>query len=238
MGEKENKKKMKSSILLGILIGLLLCCAVYAGIVAYIKSASEVQVSSSGSGTEIKLESSDEDTDETVASVVSDTKEVIIEKFGITDDSAITVKAAGNEQVSEATNPNSASASFIVLIDGGTRYTQIVYPAGDYDAKVAAHSLSDQIADLTGYHLSVVSDDTAEETYEVLIGSTNRKESTEALQTMQTNNAGCMVNVTSDKVVLVYADASGMEEVQGVMLQMAAASDGTIKIKKNTSQCK
>lgn len=240
MSEKEDKKKIKNSVLLGILIGLLLCVAVYTGIMAYLKNSDAVQVSDSGGEMDVNLDETDEDASEPVASVVTESEEVIVGKFANDDAaSSIEVKAAGNEAVSTTkSNPNSASASVITLMEGGVRYVQIVYPAGDYDAQVAAHTLSDKIAELTGYHLTVVSDDTNEETYEVLIGATNRDESSSTLQSMQTNGAAYIVATTSEKVVVVASTADDLEAAGEAFTGMAKASDGTMTVSKNLNEQK
>lgn len=236
MNEKDNKKKIKNGVLFGILIGLLVCGIAYAGITAYIRNSDEVEVS--GVDTKNDLGETEEDTDDPVVSVVTDSEEVIVEKFANEDAaSSIEVKAAGNEAVSESkSNPNSANASIITLIDGGVRYTQIVYPAGDYSAQIAAHALNDKIADLTGYHLTVVSDDTSEATYEVLIGDTNRAESSSTLQSMQTNGADYMVATTSEKIVIVASTTDNLDAAGETFIGMVTASDGTMTVKKNINK--
>ncbi len=224
MKEKTGKKVLVGKGLLGVVIAVVVCGGVYAGITAYVRDNEEAKVTT---GWKKENDTNQETDRDPIASVVTESEEVTYDRFEIAKDgTSITVGKAGNETIAGVTNPNSTSAKKLTLMTKGVGFAQIVYPAGNDDAKAAAQNLNTALAKKTGYQLKLVADTEKETAYEILVGVTNR-------DTGQSLNGAYSVQTTNDKVVLLGANAISLDKAVTYFVGQVTAKTGELTVAKN-----
>ena len=234
MKEKTGKNASAKKVVLGVLIALILCGSAYAAIAVYMqRDMGTIDETFSGN----RLQNPEESFDQ-VEDVVTKSEEATHDPFEIDktgQDSSISVGAAGDESIAGVTDPNGSGAKQLTLLTKGVRFMQIVYPAGDNDALVAAQALNSKIAEKTGYLLEVVPDSVQEATYEVLVGGTNRQQSASALNYMAQEGGVFAVQCTGEKVALVGTNVTALNWAADHLMTQATLAKGEACVEKNTA---
>lgn len=231
----EKKKRPVNMLLikrgiLGVVIALLVCCGAYAAITAYVRDTEEPNISAD----QKKDDDSEPEQDrESVDSVVTDSDEVTYDRFEIDKtNTTITVGQAGDETIESVSDPNTGGKQEIVLLTKGVRFVQIVYPEGDNAAKVAAQNLNKKFAEKTGYQLAVVSDSAKEDTYEILVGKTNRKAGQQVWSNLKNAYA---VQCTGEKIVLAGKNTTALNKAADYLLTCTSMKKGEATVAKSLS---
>lgn len=238
MEKETNKKVLPKKSILAVVLALLLCGGAYAGLTAYVGDTDEPAISVDVDTEDKKNDEVSADDDRaSVDSVVTDSEEVLYERYEIDPVSTehITIEQPGNEAIHYVKDPNSADSKEITLLTKGVRFVQIVYPEGDSTARIAAQTLNTLLAEKTGYELEVVSDSTGESTYEVLVGATNRSASTETGDYLTKQGAAYAVRSTAKKIALVGTNATALNKAAVYMGETASTKKGEAIFSKNQS---
>lgn len=234
----QEKKKLPAAFfvkrsILGIVIALLVCGCIYAGITVYVRNTEEPDISVDQKKDDTTEQEEERDP---IDSVVTDTDEVTYDRYEIDKTvTNITIGQAGDETIASVTDPNTANSQNLVLLTKGVRFARIVYPEGDNAAKAAAQNLNRKLADQTGYQLQVVSDSTAESACEILVGATNRSASGQAQDKMRQQSAAYAVQCTGEKVALAGSNTTALNKAADYLLTRMTAGKGEAQIAKNLS---
>lgn len=230
-------KKNIRKILIGLILGLALCCLLYAVLVWYFKARDSVPVAGDVIEKTTEEETKEADAEETTE---EDTAKKTTAKQSVIDSSAtkvVAMKTNGEEVV--VTDPNATDSTKLTLMQNGIRYFNLVYPAGADEELQLLQTVNSSIEELTGYPLPSSSDAESRGTYEVLIGETNREES----QTVksQLGNKGYAIKIVNKKIVIVGNSAYCTRKAVTKFIDFLKAgklgelSKGTMKVNKTFS---
>lgn len=142
-------------------------------------------------------------------------------------------KDNGSTSETGITGGSSFDGTTLNVIEGGKTSCVIVYKNASGPGYIVANALKNEIKDLTGVSLSIISDSKTVAEYEIIVGKTDRTESAAALK--EVGNDGFSIQVIGKKIVINGTDDLFLSKAsdyfqKNILSNSAKAGKGFLKV--------